>query len=106
MSDDPRRRPPPYAWPTWKTALHTFLRRFLNTVRRGSVALAVLLIKTYQVALSPLLPFNQCRYHPSCSEYALEALEKYGLLKGLTLAVRRILRCHPFSRNGVYDPVP
>ena len=75
-------------------------------MRQSSVALAVLLIKTYQAALSPLLPFNQCRYHPSCSAYAVEALEKHGLLKGLSLAVRRVLRCHPLSRHGVYDPVP
>lgn len=86
--------------------MHTFLHRFLRTVKRGSVALAVLLVRTYQAALSPLLPFNQCRYQPSCSEYAVEALEKHGFLKGLSLAVRRILRCHPLSRKSVYDPVP
>ena len=64
----------------------------------------VLLVRGYQVALSPLLP-PSCRYYPSCSEYAVEALQKHGALRGSWLAVRRIARCHPF-RPGGYDPVP
>jgi putative membrane protein insertion efficiency factor len=64
----------------------------------------VLLVRGYQVALSPLLP-PSCRYYPSCSEYAIEALQKHGALRGSWLAVRRIARCHPF-RPGGYDPVP
>jgi putative membrane protein insertion efficiency factor len=67
-------------------------------------AVLVLLVRGYQVALSPLLP-PSCRYFPSCSEYAIEALEKHGALRGSWLAVRRIARCHPF-RPGGYDPVP
>jgi len=63
-----------------------------------------LLIRGYQVFLSPLLG-NSCRYVPSCSQYALEAVSKYGVLKGSALAAWRILRCNPFSRGG-YDPVP
>jgi putative membrane protein insertion efficiency factor len=64
----------------------------------------ILLVRGYQVTLSPLLP-AACRYYPSCSAYAIEALEKHGALRGGWLAVRRIARCHPF-RPGGYDPVP
>jgi uncharacterized protein len=66
--------------------------------------LARFLIRGYQVFISPLLG-NTCRYIPSCSQYALEAIEKYGVLKGSCMAVWRILRCNPFSRGG-YEPVP
>lgn len=62
------------------------------------------LIRGYQLAISPLLPAS-CRYYPTCSAYALEAFERHGVLKGGWLAIRRILRCHPF-RPGGYDPVP
>jgi len=61
-------------------------------------------IKLYKVVLSPLLP-PACRFLPTCSEYAIEAINKYGALKGSYLAVRRILRCHPLCEGG-YDPVP
>lgn len=64
----------------------------------------VSLIRGYRVAISPLLPAS-CRYYPTCSAYALEAFERYGVLKGGWLTIRRILRCHPF-RPGGYDPVP
>ena len=66
----------------------------------------IAIVKTYRALLSPLLPFNQCRFIPSCSEYAIEALEKYGALKGSALASKRILRCHPYSKSFGYDPVP
>jgi putative membrane protein insertion efficiency factor len=62
------------------------------------------LVRGYQVAISPLLPAS-CRYYPSCSAYSLEALERYGALRGMRLTIGRILRCHPF-RPGGYDPVP
>ena len=68
--------------------------------RRG----LLLLIRTYQCIISPLFP-PCCRYFPSCSAYAYEAVEKHGTLKGLFLAGKRILRCHPFHSGG-YDPVP
>jgi uncharacterized protein len=65
--------------------------------------LACLLIRGYQVFISPLLG-NTCRYIPSCSQYTLEAIDKYGVLKGSCMGAWRILRCNPFSRGG-YDPV-
>jgi len=62
------------------------------------------LIRVYQICLSPLLG-SHCRFHPSCSQYTLEAVRKYGALKGMWLGMRRIGRCHPFTDGG-YDPVP
>jgi len=61
-------------------------------------------IRAYQLALSPLLG-PACRFYPSCSQYALEAIERFGVLRGTYLAARRLLRCHPFHPGG-YDPVP
>lgn len=66
--------------------------------------LLILFVRFYQVVLGPMLP-PSCRYYPSCSQYAIEALERHGALKGSWLAARRIARCHPF-RPGGYDPVP
>lgn len=66
--------------------------------------LFILLVRGYQVTLGPLLP-AACRYYPSCSAYAIEALERHGASRGGWLALRRIGRCHPF-RSGGYDPVP
>ena len=62
------------------------------------------LIRIYQKYLSPLKVRWRCIYTPTCSSYAIEALQKYGVMKGSYLAVRRILRCHPFSKGG-YDPL-
>ncbi len=69
------------------------LARFLAGIVRG-----------YRLLLSPLLP-PACRFHPSCSRYAIEALELHGAVKGSLLAARRLLRCHPFHAGG-HDPVP
>ncbi len=64
----------------------------------------MLVIRGYQLWISPLFPAS-CRYYPSCSSYALGAIEKHGALSGSWLAIRRIARCHPF-RPGGFDPVP
>jgi hypothetical protein len=64
----------------------------------------ILLISFYQKYISPLKPAT-CRFYPTCSEYAAQALKEYGLLKGLKLSIGRILRCHPFNPGG-YDPLP
>ncbi|MDR2073014.1 MAG: membrane protein insertion efficiency factor YidD [Spirochaetaceae bacterium] len=66
--------------------------------------LALLSIRFYQRAVSPHLPVS-CRYVPSCSAYAYEAIQKYGVFRGSMLGVKRLLRCHPFHPGG-YDPVP
>ncbi len=61
------------------------------------------LLRAYKWAVSPMLPMS-CRYLPTCSEYAMEAVERYGVLRGGAKAVCRVLRCHPFVKGG-YDPV-
>jgi putative membrane protein insertion efficiency factor len=62
------------------------------------------LIKLYQFLLSPFLGQN-CRFHPTCSQYAVEAINEHGVLKGGYLSMRRIIKCHPFNEGGL-DPVP
>ncbi len=64
----------------------------------------VILIRAYQWLLSPFLGQN-CRYHPSCSHYAVEAVERHGPIRGTWMALRRVGRCHPWHEGG-YDPVP
>ena len=65
----------------------------------------VFLIRIYQKHISPVKGRSVCIYIPTCSQYAVEALEKYGAVKGTYLAVKRVLRCHPFAKGGI-DPVP
>ncbi len=62
------------------------------------------LIHSYRILISPLFP-PSCRFHPTCSQYALEAIARYGSIKGGWLTAKRIVRCHPWSEGG-YDPVP
>lgn len=63
----------------------------------------IIIIKFYKKFISPLLG-NRCRFYPTCSTYAIDAITKYGALKGSFIALKRILRCHPFNPGG-YDPV-
>ncbi|MCX7792896.1 MAG: membrane protein insertion efficiency factor YidD [Thermodesulfovibrionales bacterium] len=63
----------------------------------------ILLIRLYKITLSPLWP-GSCRFYPSCSDYSIEALRRYGVLKGSYLSLKRVLRCNPFNPGG-YDPV-
>jgi len=67
-------------------------------------AILIALIRVYQLFVSPLLG-NHCRFYPSCSQYAREAVEQYGVLRGSWLAIQRLSRCHPWHPGGV-DPVP
>lgn len=64
----------------------------------------IVLVRAYQLIISPLFPAS-CRFRPTCSAYALTSLQRYGIIKGTYLAVRRLLRCHPWNPGG-YDPVP
>ncbi|MCC9620475.1 membrane protein insertion efficiency factor YidD [Thalassospira sp. MA62] len=73
-------------------------------MRRWLTKAAILPIRGYQLFISPLLG-PRCRFHPSCSQYAIEAVQMHGVLKGIGLSVRRILRCHPLHPGG-FDPVP
>ena len=63
------------------------------------------LISFYQSSISPWFP-ARCRFRPTCSAYAYEAIQKYGAVKGGWLAIKRLARCHPFSHRDIYDPVP
>ncbi len=65
----------------------------------------IFLIRVYQMAISPFLPANTCRFFPTCSTYAIESIHKHGALKGSILGVKRICKCHPYNDGG-YDPVP
>lgn len=67
-------------------------------------AVAILPIRLYQLLVSPLLPANTCKFHPSCSEYAILAIRKHGVVIGIGKAVWRLLRCHPWSAGGVDYP--
>lgn len=64
----------------------------------------IFFVKIYKWIISPLFP-NACRFYPTCSEYTIEALHKHGIIIGLWLGLKRILRCNPFNKGG-YDPVP
>ena len=65
----------------------------------------ITLIRLYQKLVSPLLPQNRCRFYPTCSDYAIDAIRQYGPVRGPMLAAKRVFRCHPLHPGG-YDPVP
>lgn len=85
--------------PIWR-----FIRAFPEHVCRLTRFLLLALIRTYQVFLSPALP-SACRFYPTCSAYAREAIENWGVWRGSWLALRRLARCHPLGGHGI-DPVP
>lgn len=61
-------------------------------------------VRAYQLFISPIIP-NHCRHIPSCSSYMIDAISRHGIVRGVWLGIKRLLRCHPFSKGG-YDPVP
>ena len=77
----------------------------LNILKKVAVFLLLMPIVFYQRCISPFTP-PACRFTPTCSEYARQALIKHGPIRGTWLAIKRICRCHPFSKRGPYDPVP
>jgi len=81
---------------------HSPMRRVLSKLVRLPRLLFIGLVRAYQLLLSPHLG-RTCRFHPSCSNYAIQAFREYGVLKGLVLSVHRLLRCHPWGGHG-YDP--
>lgn len=80
------------------------LGRIADALSRITSALLVFLVRFYQFAISPLLIGN-CRFVPTCSQYFIEAVRRHGPIRGTSLGLRRVLRCHPFGKGGI-DPVP
>jgi len=80
------------------------IARCRSGLKTAAATVLIGLVRLYRVAISPLLG-PRCRFEPSCSEYAIEAIQRYGPLRGGWLAAKRILSCHPWGRTG-YDPVP
>jgi putative membrane protein insertion efficiency factor len=80
-------------------------RRVLAVIRRFPALLLIGLVRLYQTFISPLTP-PSCRYYPSCSSYAVVALQRHGLVRGGWLAVRRLARCHPWTPGGIDDVPP
>jgi putative membrane protein insertion efficiency factor len=87
-----------------KNKVTTALFNFVIILNKAAAYIFIFFIMIYKKIISPFLP-KACRYYPTCSVYSAEALKKYGLIKGLYLAIKRILRCNPFFSGG-YDPVP
>ncbi len=63
----------------------------------------VFVVRAYQALISPFLPPNTCRFHPTCSQYSIDAIRKYGVAKGVYRAIKRVARCHPYNPGG-FDP--
>jgi putative membrane protein insertion efficiency factor len=81
-----------------------FLRRMMGNLGCGLAKTVLCLLWVYRRVISPVLP-RSCRYTPTCSEYAEEAIRRHGAVKGIALSLRRIIRCHPLGGSGL-DPVP
>ena len=80
--------------------------RKISSIFRSVAILPFLgIINFYRYCISPFIP-ARCRYYPTCSEYAIEALKTHGILKGLCLSIRRLSRCHPLCKRDYFDPVP
>ena len=77
---------------------------FIEGIRNFFIKFFCFFIRFYQVCISPLFP-KTCRFTPTCSHYALEAIKKHGPIKGIFFSIKRILKCHPYHKGG-YDPVP
>jgi len=88
----------------WSARLFPRPRSIVGWILAPLTWLAIALIRFYQLFISPGLP-PSCRFAPSCSQYTLEAVQRYGALKGVWLGARRLVRCHPWHPGG-YDPVP
>ncbi|MBR7183310.1 MAG: membrane protein insertion efficiency factor YidD [Alistipes sp.] len=84
--------------------LKKFFKQSLRVCKKLLTLPLIALVRFYQLCISPLTPAS-CRFTPTCSQYALEALKKYGAIKGGYLTLKRIARCHPWGGSG-YDPVP
>lgn len=80
--------------------------KVLRAIWRLPANLAIGAVRFYRKVLSPLKGASCCRFTPTCSQYSLEAYRRFGFIKGTWLTVWRLLRCHPFYRGSVYDPVP
>ncbi|MGB3949021.1 MAG: membrane protein insertion efficiency factor YidD [Bacteroidia bacterium] len=80
------------------------MKQVVNSIKVGISYIFIFIIRIYQYTLSPLLGAS-CRYEPSCSQYGIEALKKYGIFKGGYLTIKRILSCNPWGGHG-HDPVP
>ncbi len=76
----------------------------MKHINKTVVLFFILLIKAYQFFLSPFLGKN-CRFNPTCSVYASQAIVKYGAVKGSYISIKRLIRCHPFSKSDYYDPI-
>ena len=80
-----------------------FYREIGDFLKKAPVKAAIGLVRGYRIFISPIKP-PTCRFYPSCSQYALESLEKYGIIVGIYMSVKRIVKCHPYHPGG-YDPV-
>jgi hypothetical protein len=82
------------------------LKKIATLAKNSMKYFFIYLIRFYQVFLSPIFGKGKCRFYPTCSLYAIHAIEYYGVIKGLYLAAKRIGRCHPFHNQSGFDPIP